>query len=84
MKKVLVSMPEELLSRLDRDAERQGKSRSRLLQEAASSYLVRRTGDPGRTARSRQAVERARALSRTMSWKPGRWEDYVRAGRDSR
>lgn len=81
---MLVSMPEELLARLDRDAEEQGKSRSRVLQEAASGYLVRRNGDPDRTERSRQAVERARALSRTMSWKPGRWEDYVREDRDSR
>jgi len=39
MAKVLISLPEELLERIDREAQAHGSSRSRFLQEAARRQL---------------------------------------------
>ncbi len=54
--KVTVSLPEDLLARLDAEAEQLGVSRSLLVQEATASYL-------GKGAEERAAeVRRARIL----------------------
>lgn len=39
MAKVLISMPDDLLERIDREAERRGATRSGLIQEAAGREL---------------------------------------------
>jgi len=39
MVKVLISVPEDLLERIDREAQQQGTNRSRFLQEAARRQL---------------------------------------------
>lgn len=58
MAKVMISLPDDLLDRIDREAERRRSSRSALLQEAARREL----GWPDRTvidaavARGRQAL----------------------------
>jgi metal-responsive CopG/Arc/MetJ family transcriptional regulator len=41
MAKIMVSFPDELLERLDRDARERGTSRSALLQELAANHLDR-------------------------------------------
>jgi metal-responsive CopG/Arc/MetJ family transcriptional regulator len=56
MAKVMVSLPDELLQRLDDEVRRRSTSRSGLLAEAARRELDRR--DPDAIAR---AVERSRA-----------------------
>lgn len=55
MSKVLVSIPEELLERIDRVAQTRGSSRSRFLQEAALHHL----GSPN-IERLDAALERGR------------------------
>jgi Ribbon-helix-helix protein, copG family len=54
MAKVMVSFPDDLLERLDRDAKARGTSRSALLQELAASHLDR--GDEARALRLDQLL----------------------------
>ena len=62
MKKVLVTIPDDLLRRADRAAREAGRTRSSLLSEALERYL---TGGNGRRLlddpRARKAWERLRA-----------------------
>lgn len=77
MAKVMISLPNDLLDRLDREAERRHSSRSALLQEAARREL----GWPDPAALD-AAVERARtALAGAGSFESAA---LVRAARDAR
>jgi metal-responsive CopG/Arc/MetJ family transcriptional regulator len=64
--KVTVSLPEELLARLDAEAEALGVSRSLLVQEATASYLGETAEDRTATRRRvgvRQAIEGMREMA---------------------
>jgi predicted transcriptional regulator len=77
MAKVMISMPDDLLDRIDREAERRHSSRSALLQEAARHEL----GWPDPAAID-AAVSRARkALAGAGSFESAA---LVRAERDAR
>lgn len=75
--KVMVSMPDELLKRIDRAADERGTSRSAFLQEAARREL----GWPDPTVID-AALERGRTALRNV----GRFEsaDLIRADRKAR
>ena len=77
MAKVMISMPDDLLDRLDREAERRHSSRSALLQEAARRELG--WPDP-------QAFDAAVTRARDALASAGRFESttLVRAERDAR
>jgi hypothetical protein len=53
MAKVLVSMPDDLLERIDREAKARGSNRSRFLQDAARRELGWPSGDALRAAVTR-------------------------------
>ncbi len=61
MAKVLVSLDERLLARLDQEARARGLSRSALIAELAAKGLGEPLG-PGARPEARQALERIRAL----------------------
>lgn len=84
MKKVLVSLPDELVDELDREAAQQGKARSRIVQEAARMYLAERTTREQRRDRQRRVIEEMRALAELVDWGPGTAEEWIREVRDSR
>ncbi|HEX8940664.1 MAG TPA: ribbon-helix-helix protein, CopG family [Candidatus Limnocylindrales bacterium] len=75
MGKVLISIPEQLLAEIDREASARGSSRSAFLQEAARREL----GTPS-AGRVRAALERGRQALRGV----GAFEaaDAIRASRD--
>lgn len=77
MSKVMVSLPDDLLQRVDQEARRRSTSRSALLAEAARRELARR--DPEAVA---EAIERSEKRFRGS----GAFEaaDLVRADRDAR
>ena len=77
MSKVLISIPDELLSEIDREASARGDSRSAFLQEAARREL----GRPSK-ARIQAALERGRQALRDA----GAFEaaEVIRADRDAR
>ncbi len=77
MSKVMVSMPDELLRRLDQEAQRRSMSRSSLLALAAQRELSRR--DPAAVT---AAIERSEKRFRAA----GRFDaaDLVRKDRDRR
>ena len=77
MGKVLISIPDELLSEIDREASARGDSRSAFLQEAARREL----GRPSRV-RIQGALERGRRALRDV----GAFEaaEVIRAERDAR
>jgi metal-responsive CopG/Arc/MetJ family transcriptional regulator len=75
--KVMVSIPDELLTRIDREAEERGTSRSAFLQEAARHELG--WPDP---ARVDAALERGRAaLAEAGSFESA---ELIRAEREAR
>jgi len=74
--KVMISMPDDLLARLDGEAERRATSRSALLAEAARRELERR--DPRAVA---GAVERS--LARFRNGIPFDAAEIVRTERDT-
>jgi predicted transcriptional regulator len=77
MAKVLISMPDDLLERVDREAERRGATRSGLIQEAARREL----GWPDPTTFD-AALERGRsALAGTGAFESA---DLIRRDRDAR
>lgn len=75
--KVMISLPEELLARIDREAKRRATTRSGLLQMAA----LRELGGPDPLTLD-AAVARAQAAAATL--KAGESADLVRADRDAR
>ncbi len=77
MAKVMVSIPDDLLARVDNEAHRRATSRSALLAAAVERELDRR--DP---ASVDAAVERSRARFRRAG--PFESADLLRAERDSR
>lgn len=77
MAKVLISMPDDLLERIDREAERRGVTRSGLIQEAARREL----GWPDPVAFD-VALERGRsALAGAAAFESA---DVIRRDRDER
>jgi Arc/MetJ-type ribon-helix-helix transcriptional regulator len=63
--KVTISLPEELLAKLDAEAATLGVSRSELVQEAAGTYLGQtqeERAEEARKTRMRNAIERMRTL----------------------
>jgi len=81
MAKVLVSLDERLLKRIDHSANALGKTRSAYLAELAERDLSRAVG-PGRSPVARTAM---RKLDRLFSMAPaGDSTTAVRAGRDAR
>lgn len=82
MAKVLVSIDEGLLARLDKQARHQGVSRSAYLARLVARELDARQG-PGRAAHVRQALER---LDRLFATSGSREESThaIRNERDSR
>jgi metal-responsive CopG/Arc/MetJ family transcriptional regulator len=77
MAKVMVSLPDELLTRIDQEARRRSTSRSALLAVAASRELERRDSDQIAHAITR-SEERFR---RTADFESA---DVIRRERDSR
>lgn len=77
MTKVLISLPDELLAEIDREAAARGDSRSAFLQAAARREL----GRPSR-ARIQNALERGRLALRDVG--PFEAADVIRADRDVR
>ncbi|MBI2939105.1 MAG: ribbon-helix-helix protein, CopG family [Chloroflexi bacterium] len=61
MAKILVSLNDRLLDRLDREARTRGISRSALIAELAAKGLGEPLG-PGARPEARQAIERIRSL----------------------
>lgn len=77
MRKVLISLPDDLLADIDREASARGAGRSRFLQEAARREL----GRPSR-ARIHAALERGRHALRDVGAFEA--EEIIRAARDAR
>jgi predicted transcriptional regulator len=61
--RVMISLPEPLLRRIDEAAHELGTSRSGLLRDAAAEYIVRRRGAPGDDPRIRLAHQSISALA---------------------
>jgi hypothetical protein len=81
MAKVLVSIDDKLLRRIDRAASASGRSRSAYLSQLAESAAARGSG-PGRTAAARAALRR---LDRLFAAAPaGDSTAAIRAARDAR
>lgn len=81
MAKVLVSLDDRLLRRIDRAASASGKSRSAYLAELAESAAAQNAG-PGKTPRARAAL---RKLDRLFADTPaGDSTAAIRAARDMR
>ena len=80
MAKVMVSLPEEFLRRVDRAARAQNRSRSELIREALRAMLDMRTGRP---ASWRAALTPLTELE--QQW-VGQWDsaDIIRYYRDRR
>jgi metal-responsive CopG/Arc/MetJ family transcriptional regulator len=85
MAKVMVSLPEEFLSEIDRIAQQEHRSRSELLREAMRVYIgLRHAGRPGDDPAVRAAVAAQDRLSRLA---PGNGADSaaeVRRWREAR
>ncbi|MEK7252555.1 MAG: hypothetical protein AAB198_04830 [Actinomycetota bacterium] len=82
MAKVLVTLDDRLLARIDREASRRGLSRSAYLARLAALELDDRSG-PGRTASSRRALT---AIDGLFAQLPVTEDptDAIRRERDSR
>ena len=81
MAKVLVSLEDALLRRIDRVARARGLSRSAYLAELADRDVTRALG-PGKSAAARQALARVDEL--LASAPPGDSTSLVRDERDAR
>ncbi len=77
MAKVLISLPDDLLERVDREVERRGASRSGFIRKAAQREL----GWPDPAAFD-QALKRGRAALRDVDSFES--TELIRAGRDAR
>jgi metal-responsive CopG/Arc/MetJ family transcriptional regulator len=83
MIKVLVSMDDELLARVDEAARRQRLSRSAYLSQLAEREVGERRRSPEEQARIQLAVDRIRELARKYGMGEGDLTDQFRAERDS-
>lgn len=73
VRKVTVSLPDELLERIDREAQEAGVSRSELVQEASAHYLAHTVDERVRDeqrARRLRAIEGMREIGRMPSRDP--------------
>jgi len=82
MTKVLVSLDEQLLDRLDREAAGRGLSRSALIQELAAKGLGEPLG-PGSRADVQEALRQATDMFAGLP-DTGDSTDWIRAERDAR
>jgi hypothetical protein len=82
MTKVLVSLDQKLLERLDREAAGRGLSRSALIQELAAKGLGEPVG-PGANAEVHEALRQAAELLADLP-DTGDSTDWIRAERDAR
>lgn len=82
MAKVLISMDEKLLERLDREAAERGLSRSALISELAAKGLGEPLG-PGARPEIREALRRADDLFSDLA-DTGDSTDWIRTERDAR
>jgi metal-responsive CopG/Arc/MetJ family transcriptional regulator len=84
----MVSMPEELLKRIDEEAERTGRTRSGLLQYVARLYLTEKATrmPPGERPEVRAAMARAREVLKRNPPRGGAPDstEIVREARDAR
>ena len=80
MAKVMISLPDEFLKKVDRTAQAQGRSRSELIREALRTVV---DGKNSRTRSWKQALAPLRELER--HW-VGHWDstDIIRYYRDTR
>lgn len=74
MARIMISLPDDLLTAVDAQARSQARSRSEFVREALRNYLV--SGD---VAKRREAIARLKETFRTGRW---RAEDLVRSERD--
>ena len=81
MAKVLVSMSDDLLQRIDRAAQMRGLSRSRYLAELAERDVARMSG-PGADPAVRRALAHLDELFADSP--PGESTELIRAERDAR
>jgi metal-responsive CopG/Arc/MetJ family transcriptional regulator len=86
--KVMVSLPEELLKRIDEDAQRTGRTRSGLLQYAARLYLTEKASriPPGERPEVQAAMARAKEMLKRRLPDPQDSDstELIRQARDSR
>lgn len=74
MAKVMISLPDELLERVDAEAERRGVSRSRVLREFAQAALEERAA---------RLADRMRELNADVGAHGGTGVEELKAGRRS-
>jgi len=83
--RVMISVPEPLLRRIDEAADELGTSRSALLREAAVEYMARRNRVPGDDPRIRAAHDAISALAERVKASGGPDSvTLIRALRESR
>ena len=84
----MVSLPEELLKRIDDEAKRTGRTRSGLLQYAARLYLTEKASrvPPGERPEVQAAMARAKEILRRHPQDPGAPDStqIIREARDTR
>ena len=73
MARFMVSMPDELLTKLDRLAKREHRSRSELLREAARRYL----NQPAEAAAQRPTVAPRVSVRRPTRWTAAKLTQYL-------
>lgn len=73
MARFMVSMPDELLTKLDRLAKHEHRSRSELLREAARRYL----NQPQEPLRQQVATTPGMPLRRSQKWTKVKLEQYL-------
>lgn len=86
MAKVMVSLPDALLERIDEEARASGRNRSGLLQHAMRLYLAGRLGrtPPGERPEVRDAMARAEKVRRRVKPRAEDSTRLIRAARDRR
>lgn len=73
MPRLTISIPDELLAKLDRRAKREQRSRSELLREAARRYL----SQPEERATHPSRTTPPRATRRSQKWTPAKLTQYL-------
>ena len=83
--KIMISVPEEMLSELDHKAREDHRSRSEFIREAVRHFLeLRKASDvPGRNQRIREAVSVQDALAKEDSSKDWNGAEEIRKWRAS-
>lgn len=79
MAKVMVSIPDDLLDRIDRAAQLRGVSRSALLRDAAARDIDAHRGED-----LRAGIERTREMIRALDLPPVDSTELIRQDRDTR